>query len=131
MITIERQVDRRTHDGDLHPLGRAFERLRCTAVRLLDAHVRSDGRCASCGCGWPCRIVVLAENNLALVHDVAPVPVPPGGNVPGPAAVAGHRPVDPPAAPLPHGRPPTAHSTDMGKPFGPESCPDPPARRAV
>ncbi len=68
------------YDGDLCPADCAFERLRCTALQLLDVHIRQGGLCEECGCGWPCRTVVLAEHNLVLVHDVSPAPVPPAGH---------------------------------------------------
>jgi len=57
-----------------HPPERAFDLLRDTAVRLINRHVQRDGACEECGCAWPCRIVMLAENNLALVQDTASAP---------------------------------------------------------
>ncbi|WP_240724234.1 ATP-binding protein [Frankia sp. B2] len=63
-----------------HPPERAFELLRGSAVRLLDRHVQRNGVCEECGCTWPCQVVVLAENNLTLVHDTAPAP--PGADTP-------------------------------------------------
>ncbi|ABW12065.1 hypothetical protein Franean1_2635 [Parafrankia sp. EAN1pec] len=69
MITSERQAGHHVRPcrADL-----AFEWPGGTAVHLL--HLQRDGVCASCGCGEPCRTVVLAVHNLALVYDTASAP---------------------------------------------------------
>ncbi|WP_322747949.1 MULTISPECIES: hypothetical protein [unclassified Frankia] len=74
VIATEGGADRSTPTVGLSSPERAFERLRCAAAGVLEVHVRNDGVCAGCGCGWPCRTVVLAENNLALVNDAVPIP---------------------------------------------------------
>lgn len=36
------------------------------AAEVLHQHRSDDGRCAECGCDFPCALAVLAEHNLAL-----------------------------------------------------------------
>jgi hypothetical protein len=36
-----------------------------TAQRELDEHVNEQGRCAICGCAWPCQRAVLADLALS------------------------------------------------------------------
>jgi hypothetical protein len=36
------------------------------AAEVLRQHRCNDGRCAACGCDFPCAFAVLAEHNLAL-----------------------------------------------------------------
>jgi hypothetical protein len=38
-----------------------------TARRVIDQHVRDDGRCAECGSAWPCQRARLAESALAVL----------------------------------------------------------------
>ncbi|WP_240724256.1 ATP-binding protein [Frankia sp. B2] len=81
------------------PPERAFELLRGSAVRLLDRHVQRDGVCEKCGCAWPCRVVVLAENNLTLVHDAPPASASASRAAVPPQAAAGRISSHPPAPP--------------------------------
>ncbi|WP_063793238.1 ATP-binding protein [Frankia sp. R43] len=81
------------------PPERAFELLRGSAVRLLDRHVQRNGLCEKCGCAWPCRVVVLAENNLTLVHDAPLASASPGRAAVTPRAAAIRISSHPPAPP--------------------------------
>ncbi|WP_235498469.1 ATP-binding protein [Frankia sp. R43] len=81
------------------PPERAFELLRGSAVRLLDRHVQRNGACEKCGCAWPCRVVVLAENNLMLVHDAPPASASPGRAAVTPRAAASRISSHPPTPP--------------------------------
>ncbi|MEX5636418.1 hypothetical protein [Parafrankia sp. FMc2] len=83
LITLGRKTTAHTPE-------RAFELLCGSAVHLLDRHVQRNGVCEACGCAWPCRVVMLAENNLTLVHDTTPAPPTP--------ASAGHTAATPRAA---------------------------------
>jgi hypothetical protein len=70
VITTGRRADEPPRGEDPGPLDRAFDQLRCAAVELVNTHVRHRGRlCASCGRGWPCDAVLLADHNLTLVGD--------------------------------------------------------------
>jgi hypothetical protein len=43
-----------------------IERLAELATAVLNEHTNDQGRCAGCGCAFPCDSAVLAEHNLAL-----------------------------------------------------------------
>lgn len=43
-----------------------LRQLAANAASVLNEHVNDHGRCAACGCAWPCESAVLAEHNLAL-----------------------------------------------------------------
>lgn len=39
------------------------------ALVILNEHTNDHGRCAVCGCAFPCVRAVLADHNLALVSE--------------------------------------------------------------
>jgi hypothetical protein len=43
-----------------------LEALSSLAITVLNKHVNAAGRCAVCGCGWPCELVLLADHNYDL-----------------------------------------------------------------
>lgn len=45
-----------------------FVGLRRRASAVIDQHVDRDGRCAVCGCTFPCDLAVVAEHNVAVAR---------------------------------------------------------------
>jgi hypothetical protein len=51
------------HEPD--PVPPELDALIGRAAHVLNTHTSYDGRCAVCGCVWPCEWAALAEHNLA------------------------------------------------------------------
>lgn len=50
----------------VEPMSTVIDALMALASEVINEHTNDDGRCAVCGCAFPCPQAVLAEHNLAL-----------------------------------------------------------------